>query len=236
VNTYALWNGYMRSYDFLTKVNGYRENMLDIAAAAEVAPGMRVLDAGSGTGNLSILLKQFGAQVTACDYCESAIQAHRKKDSEAVIIKTSLEHPLEFRNESFERVCCASVLFALTKGGCEQTIREFFRVLKPGGRLVITVPSNEASLTRLMCMHWRTLRGRHGQLAALGVFIRDMPALSRVLYYNRLLRGLPDWAGFHRFTAEELESLVISAGFRTANVRRTYGGAFLLLAAAKPAN
>lgn len=234
MSPYGIWDGYMRSYDFLTEVDGYKQNIKDIAQAAQVQQGMSVLDAGSGTGNLSLLLKSHGARIVSCDFCPSALGKHREKDPAATLVQASLEEPLPFENEQFDAVCCASVLFALSEQGCKQAVREFNRVLKPGGRLVVTVPAGEAKLMKLVRMHFTTKITRYGMLAGISRAIGSSAALGRVLYYNKKLKNLPDWHGFHAFTELELQSVVSQAGFEKIASGRTYGGVFFIVTAQKP--
>lgn len=229
-----LWNRYMRSYDFLESVDSYVQNLKDILKAVHPTRGMRVLDAGSGTGNLSLLLKSAGAAVTSCDFSQNALDKHRAKDSEAVLIKASLEEPLPFENETFETVVCASVVFTLSEAGCRLAMSEFHRVLKPGGRLVVTATAPHQRNQNLICMHWKSLFARYGGLLGLAASVKQLPALLKVLYYNSCLAKLPDWHGFHRFTEDELKTCISRAGFLRCDIRVTYGG-FLYLAAAEKA-
>jgi len=55
------WRKYFKSYDILNKAIPYQELLRDIVEAVSVKNGDRIFDAGSGTGNLSILLKAKGA-------------------------------------------------------------------------------------------------------------------------------------------------------------------------------
>jgi ubiquinone/menaquinone biosynthesis C-methylase UbiE len=233
MNPAQIWNGYMKSYDFLTQIDGYTQNILDVADAAEVKRGTRVLDAGSGTGNLSLLLKSRGAEVTACDFCSNALALHRAKDPSAKLVQASLEELLPFEVCEFDVVCCLSVLFALSRKGCNQALQEFRRVLVDGGRLVLTIPSSEARWNRLVGMHWKAVTRRHGWIGGFPRAMRDVPSLAKVLYYNKKLKELPDWQGWHRFTEEELIQLVIGAGFRNVIARRTYGGVFFMITASR---
>ena len=235
MNSYSIWQGYMQSYDFLTKVDGYAQNMNDIATTANPFPGASILDAGSGTGNLSLLLKSKGAKVLSCDYSSVALARHKDKDPDATLMQASLEKPLSLPGQSFDTVCCASVLFALSQSGCDLALSEFHRVLRPEGRLVLTVPAQEAKLGKLVQMHLRTIAKAHGKVRGLPKFLADLPALTNVLYYNAKLKALPDWQGFHAFKEDELAGLVAKAGFERIERRRTYGGVFLMVSAVRAA-
>ena len=229
----ALWDKYMRSYDFLQNVDSYNQSLADIVQSLHPATGERILDAGSGTGNLSLLLKSMGAEVVSCDFSRSALNTHRAKDPHATLINASLEEVLPFDAGEFHSVACASVLFTLSQTGCRLALAEFYRILKPGGRLVVTAAATHQRNQNLVGMHWASLSKRHGKFLGAASAIRDIPAIARILYYNSCLARLPDWNGFHRFTDEELKQSVLRAGFTQCVLQHTYGGCLYLVSAVK---
>ena len=233
MSTLQLWNSYMTSYDFLMKVDSYSKNLEDIAAAIPSLRAKRVLDAGSGTGNLSLILKRNGADVISCDISETAIAQHREKDPSATILRLSLEDPLPMEDANFDVICCASVLFALKKDGCRLALSEFFRVLRPSGKLIVTVAAPDQRNGNLLKMHLRASINRFGWVrgAVHGFF--GTPAITRIMYYNRALRRIPDWQGYHRFSTSELHGMIEDAGFQRTTIKRTYGENFLLAIAEK---
>ena len=229
--THALWQRYMKCYDFLQCVDTYRQNTDDVVNALALTPRCRVLDAGSGTGNLSLKIKALGASVVSMDFSECALRQHILKDPQACTVHASLESRLPFANESFDRVCCASVLFTLSKEGSQLAVREFHRILTPNGRLAVTVASPSKRDTGIINMHWQGLVKRRGRLSGSLQCIRDLPALAQIVHYNRLLRKLPDWNGYHRFDQQELQQLLSNAGFSDVNISRTFGDCFFIATA-----
>lgn len=229
----ALWNDYMKSYDLLNEIGAYRQSQADILRRARPGPAVRVLDAGSGTGNLSVALKQAGAHVVSCDFSSSAILVHRAKDPQAETHQLSLEDPLPFESQSFDSVCCASVLFALSRKGCENAVAEFQRVLKSGGRAVITVPSRLASVRHLLKLYLNSCVERYGMLRGVGHGLHCIPALWKIADCNARLMRMPDWEGVHFFEADELTTLLRNAGFAKVEIESTYGGGFLLATSEK---
>jgi ubiquinone/menaquinone biosynthesis C-methylase UbiE len=231
---HELWERYMGCYDYLTGVGSYLANLREIATATALQPGSRVLDAGSGTGNLSLMLRDQGARVVSCDFSESALACHRRKDPQAELVQASLEERLPFDDAGFRTVYCASVLFALSESGCALALREFLRVLHPGGRLVVTVAAPEKRNRRLVQTHFRSMVREHGWLNGTTRFLFRLPNLLQVLHYNRRLQQLPDWQGYHRFSEEELRAILRGAGFAIVDLRRTYAGSFFLVVCEKP--
>ena len=107
---------------------------------ANLKPGHRVLDVGAGTGTLAILIKQQvpGAEVVALDGDPAilAIAAEKaRRHGVAIECKQGLSFALPFADQSFDR-CVSSLFFHhLTAANKEKTLREIFRILKPGGEL-----------------------------------------------------------------------------------------------------
>lgn len=234
MTSYEIWNQYMKCYDFLANVGSYVRNLEDIVVACGPHRDRRILDAGSGTGNLSIALHRKGARVKSFDFSPEAISVHLQKDPSADVCQGSLEEPLPFPAESFDVVCCASVLFALSREGCQLALKEFRRVLAPGGQLVVTVAGPSKRNSVLLYKHLATSIRAYGWIGGLKQIARTMPSLVRVLYYNRKLQELPDWQGYHRFTPNELRAYIVTAGFEEPRIQTTYGNSFLLAHARVP--
>lgn len=199
------WNRYLGVYDTANIIGAFGSYMDDVAERLRIHPGHVVLDAGSGTGNLSIRMRRLGARVTSLDFSPVALAVHRAKDPTATLVHASLESELPFESDTFDAVACTSVLFALSTPGARTALREFRRVLKPGGHVVVTVEvERRLPKLRFTCV---TLLAR---LRAQGVpgFLRELRRIScpllRLMYYNFLMHSLRKKAGYRRFTKEDL--------------------------------
>ncbi|MBM3674046.1 MAG: class I SAM-dependent methyltransferase [Actinobacteria bacterium] len=116
----------------------------------DLRPGDRILDMGCGGGRHAFAAMKRGARVVALDYSEGEL-----KDVRATIgaMHEAGEVPRElswgtvngdalslpFPDASFDRVVCSEVLEHLWD--FRQAISELVRVLKPGGRMAVTVPT-----------------------------------------------------------------------------------------------
>lgn len=111
-----------------------------IEAEAGRLAGRRLLEVGCGMGYDSLEFIRRGVRVTAVDLTEAAV-AYAKRhfdiveaDAEEVRVGNALDLP--FDDESFDAVWSNGVLHAT--GDTPKAIDEVWRVLKPGGRAIIS--------------------------------------------------------------------------------------------------
>jgi SAM-dependent methyltransferase len=75
---------------------GFPPELIDrLAQHGIVAPGLRVLDLGTGTGSLARLFAQRGCEVTAVDIAAALLAQARRLDHEAGVEISYLERPAE---------------------------------------------------------------------------------------------------------------------------------------------
>lgn len=98
------------------------------------AEGKKVLDAGAGTGRLSIKLHKAGADVTALDISPEMLAILKKKEGAIETIEGDLEN-MPFEDEAFDMVFSSLALVHLKK--IEPFLDECYRVLKDNGKLIL---------------------------------------------------------------------------------------------------
>ncbi|MET8992472.1 class I SAM-dependent methyltransferase [Nonomuraea wenchangensis] len=118
-------------------VNAYYERPAMLELAGDVA-GRRILDAGCGAGPLFAALRDRGAVVTGVDASAGMLElARRRLGADADLRVVDLAGPLPFPDDTFDDVVASLVLHYLEDWG--PTLAEIRRVLKPGGRLLVSV-------------------------------------------------------------------------------------------------
>ncbi|WP_326566232.1 class I SAM-dependent methyltransferase [Amycolatopsis rhabdoformis] len=118
-------------------MNAYYERPAMLSLAGDVA-GRHILDAGCGAGPLSALLLERGAVVTGIDSSAGMLEHARARLGSSVDLRVvDLADPLPFADDSFDDVVASLVLHYLEDWG--PTLAEFRRVLRPGGRLLVSV-------------------------------------------------------------------------------------------------
>lgn len=104
----------------------------------EIKKEDEVLEIGCGTGLFTEkLFNATRAKITGIDISEDLLEIARKKLPEVnFLIDDAMS--LSFADESFNVVCGSSVLHHLEM---ETAYKEFYRVLKPGGKMVFAEPN-----------------------------------------------------------------------------------------------
>ena len=133
----ALAERYARAIDSKPE-NAFYEMPATLSLLPDVN-GKRVFDAGCGPGRYAEWLVEHGAIVTAVDASPKMVKlAQKRLRGRAEIECADLSRPLAFlQDESFDIVLCPLVLDYLRDWVA--VLREFHRVLREGGLLVLSV-------------------------------------------------------------------------------------------------
>ena len=122
--------------------------VFDQISRGNIAPGMRILDAGCGYGRNLIYLLREGTEIFAIDANQHAVEHVRKlaKSLNPSLpgenFQMSLVEKMPFPNEFADVVICSSVLhFARTEEQFQAMVAELWRVLRPGGLLFCRLAS-----------------------------------------------------------------------------------------------
>lgn len=118
---------------------GIHELVLMLARHFEPsAKPLKILDAGCGTGLLAKKLERLG-EVWGIDIHPLALAFARRR---GVKVKKASVTKLPFENESFDLVTCIDVLYHQKVKSDALALKEIFRVLSSGGRLILRVPAH----------------------------------------------------------------------------------------------
>lgn len=100
--------------------------------------GLQVLDVGTGTGALALMLAEMGHETMGIDMSERMLERARKKaqtrNLNAAFKVGDAEEP-PFEQESFDAIVSRHVLWTLPNP--EKAVTQWKRLLKPGGIIVI---------------------------------------------------------------------------------------------------
>jgi SAM-dependent methyltransferase len=163
------------------------------AVLSQRPPG-KVLDAACGEGVLAKFLNGRGWEV----HCADIFPELFKLDG-IPITKANLNRPLPFEDASFDAVVCANAMHRLFNPA--GAVLEFFRILRPGGRLYLNVNNYASIETRLRFLFYGSLDHRGA--------------------YEEGVKPLDDPEGDvrHRIMYPQLDQYLEAAGFETVQVR-----------------
>jgi len=159
---------------FLSACEGYREfissegrrlsrRLEQAFAAAEIAPGMKVLDIGCGRGEILRHCTRLGAEAYGIDYSSVAVHMASElaeQDGEARVNLADAK-VLPFRSTTFDRVLMLDLVEHLHPWELQRALSEARRVLRAQGRLVVhTAPNVWYDRYAYPVVRWvRTLMG-----------------------------------------------------------------------------
>jgi SAM-dependent methyltransferase len=156
-------------------------------AFAGGGPITRVLEAGSGTGyTASLLAQRYGCRTFAIDLAWEAVARTPRRDGVYPVQADVAAFP--FGKSSFDAVISLDVLVHLARGEESRALREFARVLRPGGLLVLRVAALDV------------LRSKHSE------FVGERQRFTR----QRLVNACCD-AGFRVLRCTYVNSLLMPA-------------------------
>jgi SAM-dependent methyltransferase len=144
---------YFQHHDFEDKMSSARHM---VAEAARLMGGQgRLLDVGSGRGDVLVAARAAGWEATGIDLSHSFAD-YAEQRSGARVMREPIDR-CGFADDSFDAVILAAVLEHLYDP--DATVREIARVLRPGGAFFVDVP-NEAGLYFRLGNLYQKLRGR----------------------------------------------------------------------------
>ncbi|RMH58649.1 MAG: class I SAM-dependent methyltransferase [Candidatus Hydrogenedentota bacterium] len=168
-------------------------------------PG-KVLDVGCGPGALAEDVVERGGKWIGIDFAEGMLQTardHLRKKGVAVVVARAAAEMLPFRARQFDTVVAAGVLEYLP--GYRGALREMKRVLRSGGRLILSMPHRD-------CLARKPYEWLWGHSLWRGLGRRAVTILNRI--HESEARKAPVPSYYHRATKRELEELLRREGFR----------------------
>ena len=205
-----MFNAVAKNYDLmnsLASLGQVRRWRKEVRRAVVTRPAMRVLDVAAGTGASSIEFVRAGADVVAVDFSEGMLEEGRRRHPE-IDFRQADAMNLPFEDNSFDAVTTSFGLRNIED--FDRALREFYRVLRPGGHLVVCEFSRPT---------WAPFRALYHFF--LGTVV---PGLARMasydaVAYDYLTESILDWPSQYVLAAH-----LRRAGFERLQLRNLSGG------------
>ncbi|MBK7452699.1 MAG: ubiquinone/menaquinone biosynthesis methyltransferase [Anaerolineales bacterium] len=175
---------------------------------ARLTPSASLLDLGTGTGDLAreALLQEPQTKVTAADFTIEMMRVGKKSGSLKFSAADALNLP--FKDSTFDAVVSGFLMRNVTD--IQQALKEQYRTLKPGGRIIIldTTRPKKNILSPFIWIHMHFI----------------IPTIGGLLSGERdAYNYLPDTTE-NFLTAEQLAARMIAAGFKKVDFKRLMFG------------
>jgi len=159
-------------YDTIVKFMSFGKDKAIRKASVELAqikPGEKVLDVGCGTGDLTLEAKKLAGltgEVYGIDASPSMIKQAQQKSARTVIdvnFQIGLVEKIDFPENQFDVVLSSLMMHHLPDDLKRAGLAEIYRVLKPGGRLLIVdmQSTNSGSLGQRLADFMIQIHGGH---------------------------------------------------------------------------
>jgi SAM-dependent methyltransferase len=149
------WNGRAASWDamFEERPDARATELERALVALELSPGMRLLDAGCGTGQWAVGFANHGCEVTAIDFAPEMLaraRAHAQQAGVSIQFREGDIAVIDDPDATYDAIHCRCAIQFNPDPAA--VLRQFQRLLVPGGRLFISVPG---ALSPIYQQSWR---------------------------------------------------------------------------------
>jgi len=207
----GVYNAIAAEYDERIPGSGHADDMFTASELEflmnKVSPTDRILDMGCGTGRFTVPLAVMGAEVTGLDLTPGMLEQTARKLDEAHCSATLQQGDmaqLPFPDGSFDVVVSMLALMHIPLADREAVFLEAARVLKPGGRMLISVKNS---------IFERMFKG--DRFAA----VDQTDVLHKELIFTQTRSGTEFRAPWYSFAPHDLARLFATAGMSMTHLR-----------------
>lgn len=225
----TFWKKYFEVYDFLNVLEPYQKLLGAFVEELGNIRGKKILDAGTGTGNLAVLLEKHGAKVAGLDFSKEGLEIFKKKLPNSQTIFHDLTKPLPFPDESFDAVVSNNTIYTLPLETRPAVFKEFYRILKPNGKIVISNIREGWKPLAIYLVHIRWSIKEKGIIKTIADIVHLLIPTLKIFYYNHLIQKENRNRAYFFIKPNEQQILLEQAGFSNISENRfVYAGQAIL--------
>lgn len=154
-NTASFWNNILKvNKSKIIKSPIYTKKVNLVIKQLSKLSG-KVLDIGFGYGYLEDIVysRNLNLKLFGVDISKYAVDRMNKKKIGTFLVSSVYKIP--FNDRYFDSILILDVLEHIPKRRTNEALREMYRLLKPGGVIIVSVPLNESNIDRLENRHHR---------------------------------------------------------------------------------
>lgn len=219
--TEKFWEKYFKMYDVINLFIPYQRLLDEICNQLEIQRGEKILEAGCGTCNLVLKIKERGAKVIGLDNVKMALSICKQKDPTIETVFADLREQLPFEDSYFDKVACNNTLYAIPREKQLGALKEFYRVLKTGGKLVLSNPKRGWKPLKIYITGLKDNLNEEGIIATFCKIIKMVVPTVKIFYYNLLIQKE---GNYHFLDPKEQKELLEKAGFSKVSETVFYYG------------
>jgi ubiquinone/menaquinone biosynthesis C-methylase UbiE len=241
------WGGYANCYDSLNQLKPYQELQKKIVSQTILDERQMILDAACGTGNFAFWANKIkggnGSRIIGVDFSDEMLTRAKKKCDHLYqrIIKTDLNEGLLFGGDSFDQI--VSTLTLYTVRNPKALLLEFYRILKPGGLLILSSPlfgyenglilkehcQDKGSVEPWLDIH----RSSEHEKMIINKAVQDSELAAKLIAIASHNRHIKNNCKFYFPQKDELIHLFFNCGFQILKNEMVYSKQDLLIVASK---
>lgn len=178
------WNNYFKYYDILLEVIPYQRLMKNLVSNLRLKNDIKILDLGSGTGNIQYYIKD-KVELISLDYSQEALDRLKIKFPDSKTIQHSIQKRLPFEDNTFDRLVSNNVLYTLTRKEWDATLTEINRIVKPGGIVVVSNLNSGFNALQIYKSHIKSSIKEKGFLTTISSLLKLLFPTIKMFSYNR---------------------------------------------------
>lgn len=214
------WEKYFKVYDVLNIVIPYQELLAELEKELDLNREDVVLDVGSGTGNLMMRLKGKCKKIVGLDFSEEGIKIHKNKDLNAEAILCDITKEIPFPDNYFSKIVSNNVIYTLNSENQKKALSEIYRVLKPGGKLVISNVKKGFSPVKIYSDHISKSIKKLGLAKTVALFFKLAVPTIKMFFYNARIKN-SGATQYNFFNTGEQKKILEKSGFINVSKEKT---------------